>query len=205
MARETTELKPRERYREESRRMILDAAREAFVRDGFASVSMRSLAEAVGLSHGSIYVYFRDKEALFDALVKQSFDELAAALQRTARIKDPVRFLKRAGRTYVEFALNNPGAYEFAFILRRPGPREAEGRHHAYGLLRAGVNRCILEKGLAIRDADAASQALWAAVHGIASLLILRPWFPWAKKEKLIAMVVDNAVDGLVASGTRKT
>jgi len=34
---------------------------------------------------------------------------------------DPVEFLKRAGRKYVEFGLKNPGAYEFAFILRRPG------------------------------------------------------------------------------------
>ena len=190
--------KRREQRRAELRQIILDAARDAFRRDGFDSVSMRKLAEAVGLSHGAIYGYFKDKDELFDALVQQSFDQLAATLHALpGRSGDPVRFLKRAGRKYVEFGLKNPGAYEFAFILRRPGA--GSKRHMAYGYLHAAVKRCIEEKRFRISNADVASQALWAAVHGITSLLILRPDFPWAKKKTLIAQVVDGAVDGLLA------
>ncbi len=188
----------RERYRQELRRTILDAARDAFGRGGYESVSMRSLAEALGVSHGSIYVYFKDKDEIFDALVTESFDQLAASLRRMpGKGGDPVRFLRRAGRKYVEFGLENPGAYEFAFILRRPGGTHKP--HAAYGYLRAAVQRCIDAKRFRIRNVDAASQALWAAVHGITSLLILRPHFPWAAKKTLIGMVVDSAVDGLLA------
>ena len=193
----TMVIKGWERYRANARRTILDAAREAFVRHGYESVSMRTLADRVGCSHGSLYLYFQDKEAIFDALVRESFDQLAAALRSLrGRRGDPVRFLKRAGRKYVEFGLENPGAYEFAFILRRPGGRQKP--QLAYEYLRAAVQRCIDAKRLRTRDVEVASQALWAAVHGITSLLILRPRFPWANKKTLIATVVDSAVDGLL-------
>jgi AcrR family transcriptional regulator len=189
--------KIRERYREELRRTILDAAREAFATGRYESVSMRAMAEAIGLSHGSIYGYFKDKDEIFEALVRESFDQLAAALRRMpGRGGDPVRFLKRAGRKYVEFGLQNPGAYEFAFMLRRPGPAPQKP-HLAYEYLRAAVKRCIDQKRFRTRNVDAASQALWAAVHGITALLIVRPSFPWANKKTLIGRVVDSAVDGL--------
>ncbi len=102
------------------------------------------------------------------------------------------------GRAYVEFGLENPHAYEFAFILRRPGRRISAKPQLAYDYLRSTVKRCVDERRFATRNVDVATQALWAAVHGITSLLILRPAFPWAQKKTLIGMVVDNAVDGLV-------
>ena len=189
--------KVRERYREELRRTILAAARDAFGRGGYESVSMRSLAEALGVSHGSIYVYFKDKDEIFEVLVKESFDQLAAALRQIGGKRgDPVQFLKRAGRKYVEFGLQNPSAYEFAFMLRRPGGTDEP--HVAYEYLRAAVKRCIDAKRFRIRDVDAASQALWAAVHGVTALLIVRPSFPWATQKTLIGRVVDSAVDGLL-------
>jgi AcrR family transcriptional regulator len=187
----------RERHRTELRQAILDAAADSFAHDGYASVSLRAVAEAVGLSHGAIYGYFKDKDELFEALVQQSFDQLGAALRALpGRRGDPVRFLKRAGRKYAEFGLNNPGAYEFAFILRRPG--EGQKPHLTYEYLRAAVKRCIDAKRFRIRNVDLASQALWTAVHGVTALLILRPHFPWAEKKALIGLVVDSAVDGLV-------
>ena len=187
----------RERHRAELRQAILDAAAEEFARDGYDSVSLRAIAEAVGLSHGAIYGYFKDKDELFDALVEQSFDQLAATLRALpGRTGDPVRFLRRAGRKYVEFGLKNPGAYEFAFILRRP--REGQKPHVAYERVRAAVKRCIDEKRFRTRNVDLASQALWTAVHGVTALLILRPHFPWAAKKALIGLVVDSAVDGLL-------
>ena len=193
----------RERHRAELRQAILGAARDAFAREGYDSVSMRGLAEAVGLSHGAIYGYFKDKDELFNALVLESFDRLAAALRSLpGRNGDPVRFLKRAGRKYAEFGLKNPGAYEFAFILRRPRGRDKP--HLAYELLRLAVKRCIDAKRLRTRDVDLASQSLWMAVHGVTSLLIERPDFPWTSKKALIATVVDSAVDGLLAPRPRR-
>src|SRR5688500_2254974 len=188
----------RERHRTELRQAILGAAADVFARDGYASVSLRAVAEAVGLSHGAISGHFKDKDELFEALVEQSFVQLAAALRALpGRRGDPVRFLKRAGRKCVEFGLQNPGAYEFAFTLRRPG--QGQKPHLTYEYLRVAGQRCIDQKRFRIRNVDLASQAIWTAVHGVTALLILRPHFPWAKKKALIGMVVDSAVDGLVS------
>jgi AcrR family transcriptional regulator len=191
----------RQRYRDELRRSILDAAQETFVEYGYEGVSMRQLAEKVGCSHGNLYLHFKDKETLFDCLVDESFEQFAEGLRsvpESARRGDPVRFLRKAGRAYVEFGLANASAYEFAFILRRPGQRRRKP-HVTYDRMRSLVQRCIDEKRFRRTDADVASQALWAAAHGITSLLISRPAFPWADRDKLIGQVIDAAVDGLLA------
>ena len=193
---------PRERYRDLLRRSILDAAREAFVQDGYEGVSMRKLAERIGCSHANLYLHFKDKEALFECLVEESFAQLADALGKliqSARTGDPVKLVRRAGRAYVEFGVANPSVYEFAFLMRRPGNGQPRKPSEAYERLRSLVARCMEEKRFRRMDADAASQAIWAAVHGITSLLILRPDFPWADRDKVIAQVIDAAVDGLLA------
>jgi AcrR family transcriptional regulator len=193
---------PRERYRDALRRQILDAAREAFVRDGYASVSMRKLAERVGCTHGNLYLHFEDKEALFDCLVEESFDRFGDGMRQmieSARTGDPVTLVRKAGRAYVEFGVANPSVYEFAFLLRRPGQERSRKPHVTYDRLRALVQRCMDEKRFRRMNVDAASQALWAAAHGITSLLILRPAFAWTDRDQLIGLVIDAAVDALLA------
>jgi len=193
---------PRERYRDVLRRSILDTACEAFVRDGYEGVSMRKLAEKIGCSHANLYLHFKDKEALFDCLVEESFDRFGEGMRKlieSAKGDDTVKLVRKLARAYVEFGVNNPSVYEFAFLLRRPGNERADKPHLAYERLRALVRRCIAEKRFRRMDVDVASQALWAGVHGITSLLILRPRFPWADRDRLIDLVVDAAVDGLVA------
>ena len=188
----------RQRYRQELRRTILDAAREAFVEQGYESVSMRTLAGRVGCSHGALYGHFRDKREIFDAIVEESFEQLAIAL-RGLKVSgnDPVRWARKAARAYVEFGLTNPHAYEFAFVLHRPEGLSQQP-HPAYGMMRRLVKRCIDEKRFKVMDVDVASQALWSAVHGITALLIARPHFPWADREAVIGRVIDSAVDGLL-------
>src|SRR5678815_997433 len=91
---------PRSRYRDQLRRTILDAAQEAFVQDGYGGVSMRKLAERVGCSHGNLYLHFKDKEALFDCLVEEAFEEFGAsldALSQSVRQGDPVEGIRRMG------------------------------------------------------------------------------------------------------------
>jgi AcrR family transcriptional regulator len=162
---------------------------------------MRQLAEKVGCSHGNLYLHFKDKEALFDSLVDESFEQFANGLKtvpQSAKHRDPVEFLRREGRAYVEFGLANASAYEFAFIMRRPGQRRRKP-HVTYERMRALVQQCIDEKRFRRMDADVAGQALWAAAHGITSLLITRPTFPWADRDKVIGQVIDAAIDGLLA------
>jgi len=70
------------------------------------------------------------------------------------------------------------------------------------GAMRVGV---IIGRGRTRRaspfcpmNVDTATQAIWAAVHGVTSLLIARPNFPWVDPEELIGQVIDSAVDSLL-------
>jgi AcrR family transcriptional regulator len=197
-----TALPRRITYRNEFRAAILDAARDLFVHHGYHDFSMRVLARKLECSVGTIYVYFKNKEELFDCLVEQSFAQLLDLLPalKRERDKDPVRLLKRAARAYVEFGLSHPSAYKFAFIIERPGAARAYTPHPAFNLLQRLVQRCLEAKKLRRLDVATASQALWAAVHGVTSLLILRPSFPWVNRHRLVQRVIESAVDGLIAN-----
>src|SRR5258708_14347942 len=190
----------RKMYRDELRRAILDAARPLFVHEGYERFSMRKLAEKVHCSHGNLYTYFTSKQQLFDCLMEDSFTQLGEALRRlqqTVPQSNPVRLLKEAGKAYISFGLKNAKAYEFAFIIRRTGPAGDWKRHATFDFLRSIVQRCIEEKFFRPADVDTTAQAMWAAVHGVTALLILRPSFPWVARAKLIHQVVDSAVDSM--------
>src|SRR6202158_6237449 len=70
----------RQQHREELRRVILDAAREIFVHQGYERFSMRKLAEKIEYSPGSVYLHFNSKEELFECLVEESFARLLKTL-----------------------------------------------------------------------------------------------------------------------------
>jgi AcrR family transcriptional regulator len=198
---------PREKYRLQLRTAILRAAREAFTRKGYEGVSMRLIAEKVGCSHPNLYLHFKNKEEIFDCLVEQSFQKLAEGMRELDRADgsgDCLERLRKGARAYVAFGLRNPGAYEFAFVLRRPGAPASHKPHLAYEYLRTMVARCIDEKRITGIDVDVAAQAAWAAVHGVTSLLLFRASFPWTDKEKVIAQVIDGAIDSLVAPSSRR-
>jgi AcrR family transcriptional regulator len=195
----------RERYRQEARSEILSAAREIFVRDGFEGFSMRTLARSVGCSLGAIYIYFKSKEDLFDALVEESFVHLYDALGvlLKERGKDPVRQLKRGLQLYVEWGLKHPSEYQIAFVVRNPTKKPYQ-THRAFDTARALVKLCLGRSRAAERELELRTQALWAATHGITSLLTQRPSFPWVSKQRVIDQVIDSAVQGAIGPTKRQ-
>ena len=199
----------RDLRKRELRSVILDAAREIFVRDSFEAFSMRKLAASVECSPGNIYLHFKNKEELFESLVEISFARLLESLSRlrslgmrgSARTSaDPVTLLRKGLRAYVDFGLRNPNDYRFAFLIRPPIVKRGYKAHPAFEELRFMVGRCVAENRLRAVDVETTSQALWAAAHGITSLLIQRPFFPWVSKRKVIAQVIDGAIDNLLAA-----
>ena len=55
----------------DSRAAILDAAKLLFMQEGFRGISMRQIAEAVGVTKAALYYHFKDKEELFVAIVEE--------------------------------------------------------------------------------------------------------------------------------------
>lgn len=197
----------REREKETLRQEILDAARDLFVNEGYENVSMRRIAEKIEYSPTTIYLYFEDKASLLFAICDETFARLAKRLETIIKEQDdPVVALKRGCRAYVEFGLKHPNHYRVTFINH---PQLNFGADHylrddsmgmkAYGFLRAGVAECIKQKRFKESDVDAVTQMIWAGGHGITSLLITKPHFPWVNRNQLIDIMIDTLVEGLKA------
>lgn len=197
----------REERKEALREQITSAARALFLEVGYEAFTMRKLAARVGCSAGNLYRYFPSREALFRGLIDESFAELNDTLVGSvvARTGDAVVRLKRGMRAYVEFGLRHPDAYRVAFLVRRPAQHGAIEPHAAFDVLRAIVGECVATRRFRAVDVDLASQTVWTAIHGLTSLLIQLPQFPWVEHDALVAAVVDNAVAGFVRPGKRRS
>jgi AcrR family transcriptional regulator len=192
----------RARERQMLRQEILDAARALFIREGYDHVSMRKIAEKIDYSPTTIYLYFKNKEELMFAVCEETFAGLVRELTAVEKkAKDPVEGLKKGLRAYVDFGLRHPQHYLLSFVLphehghdsaRYVSP-EAMGMK-AFAFLRRAIQECIRQKKFRAMDVEAASQALWAAMHGVTSLLIVHKDFPWVRRDLLVETVMDSAL-----------
>jgi AcrR family transcriptional regulator len=189
-----------EHRKELLRRRILDAARECFVKEGFQNISMRKLSASIGYSAASLYLYFNDKDEILKTLVEESFGRLAASLaglRERSENKDPVETLRKAMYTYVDFGLRNPNDYRLALLMHSTSETLPASILAVHNVLRSMVARCLDEGRFRPASTEVTSQALWAAVHGVTSLLIQQAAFPWSPPERLVQQVVGSAISSL--------
>jgi AcrR family transcriptional regulator len=113
-ARETqmTTVQTRETYRHGNVRIdAINAAFEAVTATGYEALSLRRVADAIGVAHRSLYNHFSDREALLDAVAEHGFEQLAFKVGPAATGSAFVEH-------YVAFALHRPNLY--ALMMSRP-------------------------------------------------------------------------------------
>src|SRR5687768_9797121 len=91
--------------KEELRDLILHAAMELFVEKGIDKTTIRNIADRISYSIGTVYVYFRDKNAILHALHTLGFRQYAERQLALQHIVDPMERLIARGRSYIMFAL----------------------------------------------------------------------------------------------------
>lgn len=104
-------------------RKIASAARRLLDREGVEAVTMRRVAQAVGITAMAIYRHYPDRAALLDALADEGFEELARrlAVQRfRGRLEQR---LAKMAEIYLEHALKSPRLFELMFFRPRAGAR----------------------------------------------------------------------------------
>jgi AcrR family transcriptional regulator len=158
MASSAPELSPRARE-------IVDAARELLEEEGPDGLSMRRIADRIGIRAPSIYKHLPDKQALEAALMSATFEELADEFEAAiAGADDPIAAIARA---YRDYATRHPHLYRLT--TERPLPRE---------LLTPGVEDRAARPLVEAVDGDRdAARALWAFAHGM-TILELNRRFP---------------------------
>lgn len=182
--------------KQDLRLAILAAARELVAHGGSDRLSMRTLAQRIGCSPGTIYLYFENKSELLQYLAEENgvrLSQVLVGLRERHRRGDPVALLKKALYTWVEFGLSH--AKEYRASWAQPSCK------HGPSILREFVIRCVEEDAFR-RDIDVESACLtlWATIHGLTSLLIVDSV---QKRGAVIAQVIHCCVEGLLEKSSR--
>jgi AcrR family transcriptional regulator len=193
----------RAREKKELRQEILDAARDLFVHEGYENVSMRKIADKIEYSPTTIYLYFQDKADLLDCVCEETMSRLVRKqMLHDQTIADPLERLRRSLRSYIEFGLKHPNHYKVTFMMLQPVAENANCRSREMGKrafhhLQTTLAQCVEQHLLEVGDIQTSSQALWATIHGVTSLLITHQKFPWVDRDQLIDTVIETAIAGM--------
>jgi AcrR family transcriptional regulator len=165
------------REKEELKALILKASMKLFVEKGIDQTTIRNIADAIDYSIGTVYVYFKDKNAILHALHTQCFSELRGQFRVLYNVKDPMERLKAMGKVYIQYAMDNPDKYDLMFNLKEPmeflhdiQAKEWDEGAAAFDVLRTTVQECIAAGHFKGHKQEPLSFLIWSCVHGMCSL-----------------------------------
>jgi AcrR family transcriptional regulator len=191
---------------EQLREEILDATTELLLETGHAkAVSVRSVAQRVGVTPPSIYLHFADKDTLLDAVCARYFEKLDEEMQRLAADQPSmIDVLRAQGLAYVRFAMKTPELYRIATMGEsRPGSDvDVALNSSAFVHMRTSVEALITEGIYPPGDATTLALELWTVAHGISALLTSRPDLPWGDAEAFADGVMRSICIGQIVSGS---
>ncbi|MGZ5198320.1 MAG: TetR/AcrR family transcriptional regulator [Telluria sp.] len=154
---------------------ILSAARRLFENEGAGAVSMRRVAEAVGITPMAIYRHFSNREALLKQISDDAFAEVAANWSAGAQYLDLMPALLHSMESYLDYALQHPHLYDYSFSMRRDDARRFPEDFHARRSPTLNVVADVLATGIhsgLLREGDPwdFAMTLWAQAHGLIAL-----------------------------------
>jgi AcrR family transcriptional regulator len=186
---------------------LIDAAAAILAETGDElGLSLREVARRAGVSSPSVYLHFADKDELLAAVVTDRFASLAETIATAVeRAPDSAADRLRAGcRAYVGLAIDDPGTYRVLFGGRTAADLGADVREQTMAPFHALVDGiAAAQRSGAVRSGDPfrMAVAVWAALHGIATLRQARPHFGWPRVDELI----DDALEALLGLAPAST
>ena len=162
-----TEPTPARAARTARESQIIRAARDIAEAEGWAAVTVRRLADAIGFSQPVLYGHFPDgREGIVRAVAIQGFTELAGALSggrpnATARSR-----VQRVAKQYLAFARGHPALYTAMFSMPIGLPFGAPDAPSALRESFAPIRAAVGPDG----DSESRAELLWSTLHGLVEL-----------------------------------
>lgn len=193
-------------HRDDLRGDLLAAGRDYVGKHGHLGLSMRTLAQTVGVSPGAPYHHFPDRRAFLLALAIEGFREMTAGAVAIAESDDPsAEKLKQMGLVFIRFADDNPHLidlmYESELTSPTLDPQLLEFQVTGHNALRGPIIEAA--PGLSDEEVDLRAVAYWAAIYGFSSMRrkgVLHPHKPDLIPSVDIAdAIVDRSVRAALA------
>jgi AcrR family transcriptional regulator len=189
---------------------ILEAARDLIAGGGVDALSMRAVADRVGVTATAIYHYFDGKQDLVTKVVRRGFERFGEYLER-GMAQYPSGSLERIrglGEAYLRFALENQAYFRVIFGTQAHDARAIDDLPEGggYHLLRRSIVEAMESGALRRGDPDVIALYLWSTIHGLVMLTLMCDcdtplWH--GKGVPLSAEQLYEAFGPLVADGVR--
>ncbi len=145
----------RDQKKAESRRRILDAARDVFFRDGFMRANLDEMAEKAGVAKGTLYRYFESKADLYVAVLADNLDIFLERMQEAAGPgSSALERVRSIGRFYFSHWLEHPDYFQIFWAIDNESvigelPREVIDKIGGFWEANLKVLHSVLEQGVA--------------------------------------------------------
>jgi len=178
----------------DTRERIVEEARDLYITEGLAGLSMRKVAERVGVTATALYRHFEDKQALLLAVVQTGFERFTTYLLRGLAGKTPGSRMAKTGEGYLRFALENPAYYRIMFMSMREDlgydrfpALSKENLSRSFQLLVDRTRECQEAKLIRPGDPHEVAVLIWSFVHGLVSLYLAGHMGPLDRKPEAFA------------------
>jgi len=196
----------RDQQKQELRQAILDAAGALFLEHGYEHFSLRQVAERIGYSATTIYLYFADKDDLLFTVADHGFARFGQCLTDAAASPgDPLQRLRALPQAYLQFGLYNPAYYQLMFMQRgdflvgyRQGDRQP--RIDTLRIVQDAIQHAMDAGMVRPGNAQHYADALWAAMHGVVALTISMPAFSVERAEVTAEILLNLVFESMIQS-----
>lgn len=188
-----------------TRELVLDAARARLEKGGADELSLRGVARDLGVTAPALYAYVEDKQELLAAVAAEHFSRLVARFE-AVEATDPLDRIRALSRAYVDHALASPALFRLMFRYP-PAPTAGVDAFppatRAFDEAARATGAAVEAGQLAVDDVDLAAMTMWAAVHGVAEVLLMGFGFDEQAKEALVGSVIETVLAGQQSSASR--
>jgi AcrR family transcriptional regulator len=158
---------------EELRQLILDASQTIVERSGITGLSAREIARMIGYSPGTLYNIFENLDDVLLTMQVQLLGRMVEHLRRVPLGPDGEKNVDALTQEYVEFALINRRMWNLLFAHSVPSASTMPAPFHEHlnniaDIVRTAITPLTPDGSYA--QLDATARALFAGVHGIASI-----------------------------------
>ncbi len=194
----------------EVRVKILTVARAFVLKNGYAALSIRKLATAIGYAPGTIYLYFASRDEIVREIGCDGFADLYEEMKAAAKVTDPLKRLAVLLQAFADFAFENPDAYRLSFMedpkftahIFRNAPLDDKGPGwQAFMLFVDAVKDLKKSRKLPLEANEILlAEVLWTGIHGVVSAKLLYPAFPASNGRQMVDKMIEILLGGICPS-----
>ena len=188
------------------RRQILDGARKVFMDLGFDGASMNEIARSAGVSKGTLYVYFADKNRLFEAIVQEEALAHGQVVFNFDPERDVETTLREFGNAYIELVCRPGGGSAIRTVMAIAERMPDVGRRYYENVLEKTINRLADYLQAHVRSNDLAIENCQLAASQFHQMCQASLFLPFvfqaapAPSAERIAQVVESATRMFMAA-----